>query len=386
MSEIPTGSPDAPQPVVPDLLDWASEEQLLDTILEHLRAVVPEFEPRAGHMEVVLAEALALGLAPLAFAVQEVPTRLVEQILALQGIHRDQGAPATGVVQFDTAGYGPVYEVPSGTRLRVTMESTGETADFLTTGRLEILIAEGASGRVRVRAEESGRHLNQLPRGASLELVDNLPFVERVTLVETTVGGRDVETDASLHSRAASTFGRLTSTLVMPEHFQQAVLSRPEVGRARIVDVYDPTSPNTAPGEDPGHVTVVVADNDGQPLTEVQRRDIAEWISDQALASLVVHVVAPTYTDVSIEVEVQARLGVPVDTVRDAVVRRLEAWLSPSQWAWGDTVRQYDVVGQVLNVPEVAGVVSVSEDIPLEGVAPLPRLQDLTVTVRDGVS
>ncbi|MGC8170035.1 hypothetical protein, partial [Salmonella enterica] len=78
----------------------------------------------------------------------------------------------------------------------------------------------------------------------------NLPFLEHVQLDTPTAGGRDVESDAAFQARASAMLGRLVSTLVLPDHFQQAAVELPEVGRARVIDVYDPTDPEA--GESPG--------------------------------------------------------------------------------------------------------------------------------------
>lgn len=381
MSEQPL-SPDAPEPVIPSLLDYTSAQDLLDGAIEQMQRSLPEWTPRVGNVEYVLLEALVDRITVLVFSLEEVPTRLLEQLLRLYGITRDSGAPAQAVIEIETTGASSVYQVPAGTRLRLNLESTGESVDWLTAGRLEIVTGESRIGQVVVRADEPGTRFNQIPAESSLQLVDNLPFVERVRLVSESAGGRDQESDAAFQARAASLLGRLVSTLVQPSHFEQAALTRPEVGRARVVDTYDPTNPSSGPGDDPGHTTVVVADNDGQPLNPEQRRELAYWLSEQALASLIVHVEDPEYTEVDIAVEVRAHPDADPEDVEAAVTDRVTEWLSPARWDWGGTVEQFGLVGQILQAQGVSGVISAPADIPLDGVAPLPMLRDLTVTVR----
>ena len=375
-------SPDAPEPVIPSLLDYTSAQDLLDGAIEQMQRSLPEWTPRVGNVEYVLLEALVDRITVLVFSLEEVPTRLLEQLLRLYGITRDSGAPAQAVIEIETTGASSVYQVPTGTRLRLNLESTGESVDWLTAGRLEIVTGESRIGQVVVRADEPGTRFNQIPAESSLQLVDNLPFVERVRLVSESAGGRDEETDAAFQARSASLLGRLVSTLVQPSHFEQAALTRPEVGRARVVDTYDPTNPDSGPGDDPGHTTVVVADNDGQPLNEEQRRELSYWLSEQALASLIVHVEDPEYTDVDIAVEVRAHPDANPEEVEAAVTDRVSEWLSPARWDWGGAVEQFALVGQILQVHGVSGVISAPADIQLEGAAPLPMLRDLTVTVR----
>lgn len=376
------GSPDAPPPVTPELLDFASEEDMLQLAVEYAQAALPEWRPKAGNTEVVLMESLAQMVTILAFAVQQVPTQLLEQLLRLYDIRRDSGAPTKAVVRFEVAGSDPLYEIPAGTRLRVEIESTGETVDFTTDGKLEIETASSTVGRQTATATVSGAAYNRIPAETSMSVVGNLPFVERVRIDQDTSGGRDEESDAAFESRAASLLGRLVSTLVLPEHFKLAALERADVGRCLVLDRYDPDQPAE---ETLGHVTVAVADAEGQPLTPTQKTQVAEALQSQAMASLIIHVVNPTYTTVSVSVDVTAAADADPDEVEAAVRDRITTWLSPGEWTWGGTVGQFALVSEVSQVPGVASVTAASDDQPLTGDAPLPELDTLTVNVtREG--
>ncbi|MDZ5076796.1 baseplate J/gp47 family protein [Nesterenkonia sp. HG001] len=377
-----TGSPDAPAPVSPDLLESITEEDLVQAAIEHAQVAIPEWEPRAGHTEVILMESLAQMLTILSFAVQQAPTELLEQLMRLYGTDRDQGASTRAVARFEASGSQPLYVVPEGTQVRTTMASTGEVVDFTTTGRLEIQPQESTSGLQEIVAVEAGAGFNGIPAGSTLEMVDNLPFLEHVQLDTPTAGGRDVESDAAFQARASAMLGRLVSTLVLPDHFQQAAVELPEVGRARVIDVYDPTDPEA--GESPGHVTVAVADNDGQPLTPGQMGEVKHHLEQQAMASLIIHIIEPTYTSLDITLEVRAAPGANLEDVEDAVEERVQSWLSPARWGWGDMVRQFALVSEVSQVEGVAQVLSAPADMSLDGVAPLPSVDQLTVTVQEG--
>lgn len=381
MSQPPLeGSPDAPEPVTPDLLGDLDEADMRDLAIEAIQAKAPEWTPRAGSQEVVFIEAMAMLLTSLNFSISQVPGMLLEHLMRMYGVERGAGGPARAVVRFEVAGSQSVYEIPAGTTLRAQLESTGESVDFTTDGRLEILADDG-SGMVWVTATEPGDQFNGLPQGLSLDLVDNLPFVERVTLDTATTGGRGEETDASFQARAAALLGRQVSTLVLPDHFRMAALESADVGRAHVLDLYDPTATDGAPGDHIGHITVVVADTDGQPLAEGQKTELADSITGQALASLVVHVVDPDYTDVDISVTVRAHSSSSVEQVRTAVVQRLTRWLSPARWDWGGEITQFALVAEVAAVPGVAEVITAPDGYTLDGVAPLPRVGGINVTV-----
>lgn len=382
MSQPPLeGSPDAPEPVTPDLLGDLDEADMRDLAIEAIQAKAPEWTPRAGSQEVVFIEAMAMLLTSLNFSISQVPAQLLEHLMRMYGVERDAGGPARAVVRFEVAGSRSIYTVPAGTTLRAQLESTGESVDFTTDGRLEILAADG-SGLVWVTATEPGDQFNGLPEGLSLDLVDNLPFVERAVLDTATSGGRDEETDASFQARAAALLGRQVSTLVLPDHFRMAALERPDVGRAHVLDLYDPTATSGSPGDHVGHVAMVVADTSGDPLSEGQKTEIADSLSDQSLASLVVHVVDADYTDLDADVTVRAEGSATPETVRQAVIQRLTRWLSPARWDWGGEVTQFALVAEVAAVPGVAEVIEAPSGYTLEGVAPLPRVGELTVTVQ----
>lgn len=373
-----SGSPDAPPPVTPELLDFASEEDMLQLAIEYAQAALPEWRPKAGNTEVVLMESLAQMVTILAFAVQQVPTQLLEQLLRLYGISRDPGAPANAVVRFEVAGSDPLYEIPAGTRLRVQIESTGETVDFTTDGKLEIETSESTTRKQTATATVNGAAYNRIPAETSMSIVGNLPFVERVRLDEDTSGGRDEETDAAFESRAASLLGRLASTLVLPEHFKLAALERAEVGRCHVLDRYDPDQPSS---DTLGHLTVVAADTEGQPLTADQKTQVDDGLQSQAMASLIIHVEDPAYTTLSVSVDVTAESDADPAEVETAVRDRITTWLSPAEWPWGGTVSQFALVSEVSQVPGVAAVTAASEDQTLSGVAPLPDLDTVTVNV-----
>lgn len=382
MSQPPLGgSPDAPEPVTPDLLGDLDEADMRDLAIEAIQAKAPEWTPRAGSQEVVFIEAMAMLLTSLNFSISQVPAHLLEHLMRMYGVVRDPGGPARAMARFEVAGSQQVYQVPPGTTLRAQLEATGESVDFTTDGRLEILASDG-SGLVWVTATEPGGEFNGLPEGLSLDLVDNLPFVERVVLDTQTSGGRGEETDVSFEARAAALLGRQVSTLVMPEHFTMAVLERPDVGRAHVLDLYDPTATSGSPGDHVGHVAIVVADTSGETLSEGQKTEIADSLSDQSLASLVVHVIDADYTDLDVQVTVLAESSASPEAVRQAVVQRLARWLSPARWEWGGEVTQFALVAEVAAVPGVAEVIEAPAGYTLAGVAPLPRVGDLSVTVQ----
>ncbi|QIN94360.1 baseplate J protein [Arthrobacter phage Abba] len=375
MTEQPT---DAPELEALRLLDYGTESDLVEAATAYARAVLPEWEPRAGNTEVVLMQSLAIQLGPEILAVQLMRDRVIEGLMNLYGVTRSPGAEATGRAVFTVTASNPTQIIPAGSRLRLLVSSTGETVDFLTVEPLSIITSESLTGEVNIIADTLGTTANGTPAGAPLSVVSPLPFVETVALVTDVGGGAGEESDASFNGRAASVLARQVSTLVQPSQFEYAALSRTDVGRAKAFDAYDPAQPGATVF---GHVTVATADAAGQPLAAGTMTELGQWLTAQALASLAVHVIAPTYTTVNIDATVKAAVGYDEADVKARTEQALRDYLNPATWDWAPTVTQYGLVGVLGNVPGVREVQSAPANIALAGKAPLPTVGSITVTV-----
>lgn len=356
-------------------------DELVDRALVDAQTKLPEWTPREGNTEVVLTEALALIVAELVYAINRVPPLTLEGLLALFGVARGDGDPATGEVEFtlaDTFG----HTIPEGTTLRVTVTETGEEVQFVT---LDVLtISPGnTTGSVGVQATENGVSGNGLPAGTLLELVDAVPYVDQVELTTATSGGSDLETDSEFYDRGALLLSRLVTTLVLDDHFTAAALEDPAVGRARTYDLYDGVGASV--GSDVGHVTVVVTDDDGTALDAGTKTALAATLTAKAVAGLTVHVIDPTYTTVDVEVDIQVLEGFDGPTVAAAVQEALEGYLNPATWEWGDTVYLYELVSLIDGVDGVdrpASFVDPVADVTLTGDAgQLAQAGTITVNV-----
>ncbi|MFT4471948.1 baseplate J/gp47 family protein [Arthrobacter sulfonylureivorans] len=377
MSENPA---DIPELEALNFLNYGAEPDLVNAAVSHVRSVLPEWEPRAGNTEMVLLESMAVMLGPNILAVQMLAGQIVEQLMSLYGIVRSEGQRARVQLLVEVTNSSPTQTIPAGTRFRYTVEQTGETIDFVADESLEIITSETLAGALTATAEDVGTAANSLPLGAVLHVVDPLPFVEAATSSSPATGGTGPETEAEFQGRAAAVLARLTSTLVLPEHFSFAALAEPEIGRAKVLDLYNPAAtPKTG---QPGHVTVAVAGKDGQPVSQETMDLLAASMAEQALASLTIHIIEPTYTPVDIAVTVKAAPGYDPEVVRSSVAAALQAWLSPARWDWAAAVTQYAVVAVVAAVPGVREVITAPATQQLLGDAPLPQIGAITVTVQ----
>lgn len=356
------------------------EPDIVGAALEHLKSAVPEAVFRPGSPEVTYLEALAVLLGDVIRRYQEAPAATARHLMGLLGVERHPGVPAHGKARFHVSTGAPTVTIPAGTVLRYT-EGEGEALEFVTTQELVRVTTESTVGEVEIRATAPGASHNGVTTGAPLATVDYLLAVERVEVSEDTRAGEDPETDAAFDARARAVLSRMNSTLVHASEVRDAAVAVPGVGRAVVLDRYDP---GTGTQGAVGHVSVAVTDTTGLPLPTDAREALQRGLAGQMLSSLVVHVIDPTYTDVDAGATVEVAPGWDYFDVETGVRAALERFLDPLVWPWWSQITAYDLVSAVDDVPGVARVVSVTGVTTLPGPAPLPRLGQVSVRVSGG--
>lgn len=382
-----TVSSDVPEYAGFDLVPSATEEEILDAAIQRVENALPEWTPRPGNTEVVLLEAMSMLLGLELVAINDVPDVVFERLLALHKITRSPGQYATATATFTVGSTEPVYTIPTGVTLRLLNPDTGEDMEFETTEAREIVVAEGRSATIAIRATEYGAQVNGVAAGAPLEVVDALPFVDSVRLGSIVLGGEDEEEDDSLFNRGAARMARMTSTIVLADQFSLAAIEDERVARAFAQSLADPARPGV---EAPGHVTVTVLGYAGE-LDTGDRESIRQALAAQAVAGLKIHVVPPDVTDLSVEVDVIVNSGAVTADVLAAVEHRVTRYLTPLEWDWSEKVYRNVLVAHAAAVPGVARVVDVRlygpdgqpvEDVTLvnSGVGGVPNLLSVTAT------
>lgn len=364
-----------------------SDQEVIAGALAQLALNVPELELREGHMEVVLLESIALEIAELIVAANRIPGAVAEAIIQLAGVTRDVGAEPTAtatVVAGDTVG----HTIPAGTRVWLPLPS-GDAVTFLietdSNGDEPSIPAGETTVEVSLIGAEYTAAANGSPPGTTLELADPVPWIDTITLATAATGGRGVETDDAWRDRGVTRLSRLSDALVVPAHFEAAALEDSAVGRALVIDVWDPTSGDD-PGENPGHITVCVLGADGLVLSAPAKAALETSMEDRAVATLDVHVVDALIDDVDVAVTVTLFAGYEPDLVEDAVTSALDAYLNPLTWQAGDTVRLNELIALVDRVEGVDHVLTVlingvASDLVMTSARSLPDADALTVTI-----
>ena len=356
------------------------EVNVTQNAVAHLKTMLPEASVSPASTEAHLIETLSIMVGPIMTAHQVLPSRVVDHLMTLYGLERYPGYRAEGKVRVTVNPTATEVKLPSGTVLRHYLASSNELREYRTVEDLLILPSESITGEVRVEATSVGTEHNGLPVGASLDAVDSYFIdVDRFEISESPRGGEGPEANESWGERSRAQLERQVSTLVVPDQFRSAALTRGEVNRAYVLDLYNPAAPTV---EAPGHVTLAVTDSEGLPLTPRERPALEKWLQDQAMASLQVHVIDATYTTINPTVIVEATPGATLSVVETAVRDQLARWLSPTTWEWWPEITPYDYVSALDDVAGVARVITVPEKVTLTGKAPLPKLGAVTVTVK----
>ena len=339
-------------------VDPSSEDELVEAAVERMRVTIPEWVPDVAQTEMVLLESLAIMVGMEVFAANEMPQAMLEQLLQLYGVARSEGEAASAVVEIGVNESSPEHVVPVGTRLRFTLEDTGESFDLLTDEQVTFYTSQSLVERVPVTLEESGASVNGVS-GLSLDVVDPLHFVEYARLVTPLVGGTDPEEDDALWQRGSTVLARQVGTLVLAEHFQYAAMTDPRVARALAMNLRDPERPSE---EAVGHVSVGVLGAAGAVLSEEVMGEVQRSLVEKAMAGLHIHVGAPTLTPVDVVVRVIADGQAHVPTVQAAVDAALRDALSAATGTWSGSIHVGELTARVARVAGVAWVQELSVD------------------------
>lgn len=372
-------SPDIPV-WVPTVVHTVDEQDLVAAAIADIRTAVPDWVPREGHTEVMLIEAMAVIAGQTVYAANQLPSVVLEGLLTLYGVARKPAAPAQGQVRITAAtGVPAPRSLPAGTRMRIDT-GDGDTLDVVTVDQVTVDPAVSLTAIVAVVAAEAGSRPNGIVAGTALQLVDPAAWLETVVLATALSGGVAVEDTAAFLARGAGFLRRQSSTLVLAPHFTAAALDVDGVGRAYTIDLWNPTSGN-APGADPGHVTVVIADAQGHAVATAVKTATQAALTGSSVAGLGIHLINPTSVTVNVTAQVIVADGYTPSVVLAAVQADLRTWLDPATWPWGRSLSSSNqVIARMSRVPGVSWVKTVTAATTFTDPKVLPTAGTLAIT------
>jgi hypothetical protein len=346
-------------------------ETLLNQIITYGRAIIPEWTPAAGEVEMMLAEVFAVGAVDLANYINRLPGGILEAVIALFDVERSDGVAATGTVQFtmvDTNG----HTIPSGTNVVYT---DGLVPLVFTTDS-DLVISSGSStGSVSVTALTVGSAHNSVPASATVQAISNTDYVSTVEFTSTNgaTGGEDPDTDEVFLSRVTNTFSTYSSALVTPSQIRASVLDnfRSTAYRCAVYDkerYLDRAVSSTT--EHPGYVLVAVANQNATnssgnfsdtTLSASEISNIRTHLEDRIPAGLQVDIMSAEVVSVSVTASVVTLSGSDTSVVQTAINNALAAYFDPNVWDWTKSVvRVNEVISLIDGVVGVDYVDSVS--------------------------
>jgi len=233
-----------------DVQITADPAALVDDAIDSLTASfsamgIDGWAPAEGNLEIVLLNAIGQMAADVALAAGQVPAAIFRKFgTDLVGIPYLQGSAATILstwVAVNTVGY---------TLLAGTFVTINNLGFFVQT---DTTIPNGSTTATNVTliAVENGTAYNGLTGPA--QLVEALDWVSSVTLIGSTSGGQDQETDDDYQDRLSGLLQLQAPRPITATDYATFVKSFPpaagtdqqEVGRATAIDGYDPTATGT---------------------------------------------------------------------------------------------------------------------------------------------
>lgn len=377
----------------PATLDDVTSRELQEDYVATLTDTLDGWEPSPAAVEVAIGAAVAEEGAELYGLVQQDAEDASRDYGAnVEGIRPDEAYPASSSTTWtagDTIGHtilaGTILAIDDGPDLEVLQDATIGPGDTTVTG-------------VIVQAIEPGAVWN----GASgdLSLDDPPPWLTSVELDAALDGGADAESDEDYRQKLARTRYAHTDALVTPEHIETAAMNIPGIARCLVVKGYNllTTTPDV-----PLHSTAYPIQADGSDAAPTATTLLAAEFEARSPGGVKIHIGTPTRTDVDVDVTIAAFADVDPTYLEDTVNAVLAELLSGA--TWGDpreeqgrrwratwrTVHRYQVSAAIAAIKGVEYVDDLvlnstpDTDVTLSGIAPLPRLDAVTVTIIDPV-
>lgn len=275
------------------------------------------------------------------------------------------------------------HEVPdfygSGPRDRhyVMNHSTGEIRFG---NGLNGLPAPTGIGNIRMaRYQTGGGAAGNRPAATIVQLNTTVPYVDKVTNLEASLGGAEAERPEDLLDRAPRAI-RHRGRAVTPEDYEDlAVLASPDVIRAKCVPLRDLIDdPLGTKSKSPGAVSVIIVprSTDGKPLPSLELLTrVQGYLEKYSVPTATVSVVGPLYLKVNATVEIALASLEGAGHIEQAVLDRLVSFLHPlvggqegKGWAFGREPSKsdiYAVIGAIPGVDHIRSLkIELAADLP----------------------
>lgn len=354
-----------PSPDFSSYLDLTVYDKSIQDIyreaLTYARTALPEWTPRTGTIEDAVLQAASYQSGFLAGAINRLPNGVMETLLKLFGIDRNDGTAPTGTVTVtvvDAAG----YSIPVGTRFGYR-ETTGGASTlyvFETTAAL-IINAGATSGNVAIR----GLYREQYPSlqsGTALLTLTSISSISTVTLTQDLSVGDDPETDAEYFNRGLTKLNSYSSSFVLPRQMESYLLSTySDIYRVKVYSRLNSAgtlAASVSPSAN-GYVTVF-ASSVGASAVTTAASAIAADLAERTVPGLSIGVRTPITATINVATTIAPIAGYTNAEIEGRVTEALTAYLNPDNWDWETTVYRNNIVVVLARLEGVKRVDSVT--------------------------
>ena len=243
-------------------------------------------------------------------------------------------------------------------------------------GRIPLAFAPAVGGGNVVARDylSGGGRRGNLPPNTITEIQTFLPGIDSATNPFSAQGGAEEESVAAAKLRAAATI-KSNCRAVTAEDFEERARDA-GVRRAKALPLAHPRFPGA---RIPGAVTVIVVPDGDTPNPTPNATTLATvcaHLNQFRLATTEVHVVAPVYRLIRVEVDLSVKRTADFAQVRAAVEADLNRFLHPltggvddQGWSFGGTVFFSDIYRLILDVPDVLRIAGGQLVIKIDGEA-----------------
>jgi predicted phage baseplate assembly protein len=204
-----------------------------------------------------------------------------------------------------------------------------------------------------------GARGSRVGAGSITDPITTLVGIDKVTNERPAVGGADEETLDDLKLKAPALLRR-RDRAVTPSDFESFVKAVGGIAGARALPSFHPDFRGLSV---PGAITVVIVpDNEDTPPKPSGDllRAICSMLDEKRLLTTEVFVKGPEYQEIRAEVRVSANPYASFDTVSLGVVNAINAVLDPRARAFGEDLYPTSLHGEILDVPDVVGVLTLN--------------------------
>jgi len=373
-------------------------ESLAQSVFQYITGLAPNWTPQDGNLDVWIIRAVAALAAENRDIASDVQDDIFRYYGGLVGVPPLDATAATGTttwVMRDSAG----YTIPAGTNVGIR-DVIGDIQTFQTTADYVIPPGQTATpaGAITIAALQPGAAGNNLgTAGQQIPLIDVIDYVNTVTLINPTTGGKDAETDDDYLARLVGRMQRLSQRPILPVDFSTMALDAdPSIARAVAIDGYNPADSTY---NNMRMVTVIAIDANGAAVSAGVKTKIDTLLQANREVNFIVNEADPRFTTINVVVTYHLATGFDQTTTDSAVTTAIQQYLNPALWgqdptisqgsssnSWIETPNVYfnEMIAVVSNVSGVDHVVSMTlnggtADIAMATPGALPTMGTLTI-------